>query len=130
MALKAVAWVFIAFRILAAVGMVGDLFYGRFTLNFVVLGIWVGRGLLQLRCGWRTCGLVFIWIALIGIPLICVVALTTATPPKVTGFGVAHRTVSRWVVLLPGAVGFPLALWQYRVLTRPEIRNLFLRPRR
>jgi hypothetical protein len=128
-ALKVVAWLFIAFGILAAIEMVGGLFFGQVGLNFAVLGIWVGRGLLRLQSGWRTCALVFIWIALIGLPLAYLLAVTAGSQGRIRVFNVTH-SAPVWVVLIPVAAGFAVAVWEYRVLTRAEVRRLFLETRR
>lgn len=124
-ALTVVAWIFIISGILAGVGMIIDLFQGRFTISLGVLGIFIGRGLLRWSRGWRTCALVFLWLGFILLPIIALMALS-GVRANVTFFGVQKGTLPGAVMLIPCAAFFLLLLWQYRVLTRPDIRARFL----
>jgi hypothetical protein len=98
-------------------------YFGNRTLG--VLGIWIGFGLLKLRSGWRACGLVFIWIALIGIPLVCLIFLTAHRPLDVAVLGQSAGHTSPAVGAVIGILLFALSLWEYGVLTRPDVRRLF-----
>ncbi len=122
-ALTAVAWIFICFGILAVLEVVVGLFQSRLSINLAILGIFIGRGLLNLRRGWRTCALVFIWIGLIAMPLLVIIALASGNA-HVNLFG-AKSDIPAVFVCVPVAGLFALDLWQYRVLTRPDIRSLF-----
>jgi hypothetical protein len=133
-ALKTVAWVFIGFGILAAIQMFMALFDHKLTLKFGLLGIFVGPGLLRLRAGWRTCGLVLIWFDLICLPLMVllgVIGISFATAyfyRNLNATSAVLNTTSLVFGIARVGLVWALAFWQYRVLTRPDIRALFLLP--
>ncbi|MFX0135815.1 MAG: hypothetical protein ACFFDN_19385, partial [Candidatus Hodarchaeota archaeon] len=117
LSLQVIAFFFILIGILAAIdifktfiNMQIDKIHIR--LNFSVLGIFIGPGLLKHSRGWRICALIFIWIALIGIPIMSVFLLLKALPLGFTPF------------LIPFFI-FLIALWEYHVLTSPDILKLF-----
>ena len=123
--LKVVAILFILGGISAVIEVLVSLAHSHLNINFGVLGLFIGPGLLALRPGWRTCALVFLWIAMIGIPIIAIVMLGHSGPLdfKVLGQNVGHA--SKELGLAIAVILFLLALWQYRVLTRPDVRRLF-----
>ncbi|MFH5802851.1 hypothetical protein [Alienimonas sp. DA493] len=124
-ALKVVAWLFIITGALAAWDVLAALLNGRISLNFGVLGLFIGPGLLRLSSGWRTCGLVLLWIEMILIPLAILALVASGGPLDVTLSGEPAGEAPLLVGL--GVVGALLALvvWEYRVLTRPDVRRLF-----
>ena len=95
------------------------------NINFGVLGLFIGPGLLRLSRGWRTCALVFLWIAIIGAPFIAIIFIAHSGPLNFTLFGQKVGHASKEIGLAIAAIVFVIALWQYRVLTRPDIRPLF-----
>lgn len=120
--LKVVAWLFIGFGIVAAVGMVVQLTQKRLNVNFSVLGIFIGWGLLRLRPYWRTWALVFCWIGIIG------AGLLLAFIPFGMGVRINSKPpggAGRLLAFLGMVVFLGLQIWQYRVLTRPAVRGLF-----
>jgi hypothetical protein len=124
-ALKTMAVLFILGGIWAAIEVLVALTHSRISLNFGVLGIFVGIGLLNLRPGWRTCGLVFLWIEFILIPVTAVLVLSYGRAINFELFGTTLGRVPKEFALGIGALLFLLTLWQYRVLTRPDVRRLF-----
>ena len=123
--LKVVAWLFIIGGIFAAIEIVVSLMNGRINLNFGVLGLLIGPGLLGLKPGWRTCALVFIWIALILLPIVIVLMMSVSGPLDVSVFGQKVSHCGKAIGLLVGIVMFAVTFWEYRVLTRHEVRQLF-----
>ena len=123
--LKAVAILFILGGICSAIEVVVSLMHSHININFGVLGLFIGPGLLCFRRGWRTCALVFLWIALIGVPIIALLFMVSQGPLDFKIFGQKVGHASKGFGLATAAVVFVLALWQYRVLTRPDIRELF-----
>jgi hypothetical protein len=122
-ALRAVAVIFVVFGVLALVDVVSGLFTGRLSLNFGILDIFVGRGILRLKPGWRTCGLAFLWIGMIAAGLMTVMALGGA---KIRFAGLRlHGDSAVVLAAASGIAFFALNVWQYRVLTRPDVRRLF-----
>lgn len=120
-----VAVLFILFGVLSVFEVLIALLHGRISINLGVLNLFVGLGLLRLSRGWRTCGLVFLWIALIGLPLFALLILATARPLDLSLFGRKIGHAHDGLGLLVAAAMFALVLWEYRVLTRPDVRRLF-----
>jgi hypothetical protein len=126
--LKVVAYLFILSGILSLIEIIVSLMHGQININFGVLALFIGAGLLRLSRGWRTWALVFLWIAMIGIPIIALVFMTASGPLdfKLFGQNVGHASPALGIVL--ATLMFALAVWQYRVLTRPDVRRLFRVP--
>jgi len=120
-----VAILFILGGISAVIEVVVSLMNSHININFGVLGLFIGPGLLRLSRGWRTCALVFLWIALIGIPIIMIVIISHSAPLNFTLFGQKVGHASKELGLAVAAIVFVVVLWQYRVLTRPDVRALF-----
>lgn len=105
--------------------MLGGMLKGSFRLDFGVLGFWIFFGLRRFSPGWRACALVFIWFALIGLPIAFVCGLFGNGPAFIKVFGHRYAEVPVfWVSVVSGVI-FPLEFWMYRVLTRPSIHCLF-----
>jgi hypothetical protein len=124
--LKVVAFLFILSGIFSLIEVIVSLVHSHFSFNFGVLGLFIGPGLLRLSRGWRTCALVFLWIAMIGLPIFIAVIFVLAGGPldfKLFGQQVGHASPEFAIVL--AALLFALAVWQYRILTRPDVRRLF-----
>ncbi len=123
--LKVVAILFIIVGINAVIEVIVSLFNNHINIQLGVLGLFIGRGLLALRPGWRTCALVFLWIAMVVMPIFIVLLLSSSGPLNFTIFGQLVGHASRWLGLILATAGFALAIWQYRVLTHPDVRKLF-----
>jgi hypothetical protein len=109
-ALSAASCIFLVLAVLAVVQVVDCFSRGSLNFQFYVLGFGIYFGLRRFSTGWRTCALVLIWIQLIVIPVIFV-------------FGASARVPAFYAA---GCLAwYLLQLWLYRVLTRPDIRNLF-----
>lgn len=124
-ALKVVAWVFILSGLSACIEIIVALTHGRFSLNFDVIGIFIGWGILKLSSGWRLLGLISLWIAMIGAPVIIVMAFSNPGKLEFKLFGakIADMTPAAFFILVGGY--FLFKVWQYRVLTRSDVRALF-----
>ena len=125
MALKVVAVLFIVSGVFAVLEIWLSLTHNQLNLNFGVLGIFIGLGLLRFRRGWRTCALVFIWLALIIIPVFGFMVIGGARPIHLKLFGQQMGYASPIFAFFVATVLFALAAWQYRVLTRPDVVQLF-----
>jgi hypothetical protein len=124
--LKLVAWIFILGGISAAIEILIEASNGRANLNFGILGVFIGIGLLRLRPGWRTLALFFLVITLAFIPVLSVLALSTpgSLDFKIFGQKVAALSPPLFFTLL--AVFFIFTFWQFRVLVRPNVRAMFI----
>ena len=123
--LKIVAVLFIFGGVCAAIDVVASLMHSHISINFGVLGLFIGPGLLRFSRGWRTCALVFLWIGLIGVPIIALLFLAHQGPLDFRVFGQKVGHASKGLGLAAAGLAFVLALWQYRVLTRSDIRERF-----
>jgi hypothetical protein len=127
-ALKVVAALFFLGGVSAVIEVIVSLMNSRININFGVLGIFIGIGLFRLSQGWRTCALVFTWIALLALPAIGFLFLGHSGPLDFTFFGEKVGYASKEFGLAMIVALFIYTIWQYRVLTRPDVRHLFLNP--
>ncbi len=123
--LKVVAFLFILSGIFSLIEVIVSLMHSHLNINLGVLALFIGPGLLRLSRGWRTCALVFLWIAMIGIPIIAILFMTASGPLDFKLFGQKVGHASKGLGIVLAALMFALAVWQYRVLTRPDVRRLF-----
>lgn len=123
--LKIVAWLFIFSGVCAAIEIFVSLINSHINLNFGVLGIFIGMGLLDFRDGWRICGLVFIWIGLILGPIIFLVMLSASGPLDLNVFGQKVGHVSKGAIIIPVFAIYSLLLWKRWVLSRVDIKTMF-----
>jgi len=123
--LKIVAGLFIFGGVCSAIELVVSLMHSHININFGVLGLFIGPGLLRFSRGWRTCALVFLWIAMIGVPIIALLFMASQGPLDFKVFGQKVGHVSKEFGLAIAVILFLLSFWQYRVLTRPDVRTLF-----
>lgn len=123
--LTVVAALFVLSGVLALVEIVLALLSGRIDLNFGVLGVPIGWGLLHLSPGWRTLAVVFLLIAVVGLPIIALLFLGASGPVTVTLFGWSVGSASKELALVVSALAFAMSAWQLWVLMRPDIRALF-----
>ena len=122
--LKIVAWVFILGGICAAIQVVVLLLAGHINIHLGVLGIFIGQGLLRLSPRSLAWAMFFTWFSLILTPIIIVISLFT--PGNLEIFGWTIGQVPRAFSFIFGLAAFALIYWQYTVLTKPQIRQLFV----
>lgn len=90
---------------------------------FGIVSLFLSRGLRKCSRGWRTCALVLIWWGFIGLTFSIGRSLLTYIQTYDHGHKTADAlTVRFWIVC---GLYFIFQVWQYRVLTRPDIRELF-----
>jgi len=123
--LKIVSWIFILGGISAAIEIFIDATKGHMNLNFGVLGIFVGIGLLHLKRGWRTLALVFLLMALIFTPIVGVLAISRPGNLDFQLFGQKIAAISPFLFFLLLAGFFALTLWQFRVLVCRDVSAIF-----
>ena len=123
--LKIVAGLFILGGLCSVIEVVISLMHNVIDYNLGVLGLFIGLGLLRFSRFWRICALVFLWVLLIGVPVIAVLFMTHHGPLALTFLGQNIGHISRKLGLFLAGAVFLLTLWQYRVLIRPDIRKLF-----
>lgn len=125
-ALRVVAYIHLVGGLLSVVTFFVLLFNGTFSIRLGILGIPIFFGLLNLRNGWRICAMVLMWFGLIGFPIIFVISLVSSVPAHFQLFGLNIARIHPWFVSLGTIPFFLLVVWQYRVLIRPDVRELFI----
>lgn len=125
LSLKISSGLFIVFGVSAIIEVIVSLMRSHLNLNLGVLSLFVGLGLLRFSPGWRTCGLVFLWFTMIMAPVIGIMMMSSDGRLNFNVFGQKVGTVPPVLGVVMAVGAFALALWQYRVLTRSEIRRLF-----
>jgi len=120
-----VAVLFAIGGVFALLEMVVDFARGMISINFGVLGILIGPGLLRYSRGWRTCALVFIIFGLILVPIIFVLMVMHSGPTNLEYFGSTVGTAPIGLGLVLVVLFFLFFWWQYHVLTRPDVKRLF-----
>jgi len=116
---------------------VQSLLEGRWVTDLGLLGIPAFFGLRSFSCGWRTYALAMLWTIMVLAPIriffcnVTYLVVWTKLVKNVQDSDLPSVWTPAIAVLL-----FMLAFWQYRVLTRREVRELFfvsqisgLRPR-
>jgi hypothetical protein len=76
----------------------------------------LSRGLRKCSRRWRICALVLLWWGFAGMTITVIRYFLTHQAPN-------HETSTEFFAVY--AFGFIVQIWQYRVLTRPDIRDLF-----
>jgi hypothetical protein len=99
-------------------------FFGGVFGIFLLL---LSRGLRRCSHGWRTCALVLIWWGLISQVVTACWSLldyikSYSHEQKITDTFTHEIIVGFWIIF---SLGFIIQIWQYRVLTRADIRELF-----
>jgi len=119
-----VARLFLLEGIAAVVGMAVSLSQGHLLLDLTALGIPMSFGLVRGSRGWRTWALVNLWLGMLASPFL---AITIAMEHEVylSILGIPIQGLSPIVAYPVVAASFALALWQYRTLTREDVRAAF-----
>jgi hypothetical protein len=123
--LKIVAWLFIIGGIFSVIEILFALTQSRIKIDFGVLGLFIGPGLMRFSRGWRTCALVFVWIGLIILPIVFLIGLSGRIPAYFELFGTKVTRPPGRLVSIGLIPFFLLFIWEYRILTRPAIKSLF-----
>lgn len=123
--LKVVAILFILEGIYAVIETIIAYTLGQISINFMVLGLFIGPGLLALRSGWRTCALVFLWFGLIVLLILAVDLFCHSGPLDFTVVRQKIGKVPKEFGIVALVFAFCLIFWEYRVLTCPQVRRLF-----
>jgi hypothetical protein len=128
-ALTVIAWLFILTGIFAVVAMVKDLLVSHDVIfDLDIIGLWIGPGLLRAEERFRRWALWYERFSLAAIPVVAILSGFFAPAQlglqlfDVIPFGSMSRTGSLIVL----TVSWLLALWEYTVLQRREVRARFL----
>lgn len=111
--------------LIALFEVLADLTRQHINFNFSVLGLLIGPGLWRRRPGWRICALAFLWIALIGIPIVTFIMMANASRLQLTLFGQPAGRAPVELLIGLVTVVYLLVIWQYLVLIRPDVKALF-----
>ena len=116
---RIVSWLFMISGIACLVALV---LTGRIEIGAGLLGIPAGIGLLRFRPGWRVFALITLWLGF-AVFLAGTAALLFSQHVSVSLLG--WRPESKAVLAAILVAAFLITLWQYRVLTRAEVRGRF-----
>ena len=125
-----VAGLFVVVGVQAAWEIGSNLRLHYYNLNFALLGLAAGIGLLRLRRGWRVAAIIVVWLpfvmgAVLGL-LIVFGGMTIPPFMKVTLLGRELTGPSRVVFGIASLMIFPVLLvWMYRVLTNDRVKEMF-----
>jgi len=126
LALRVVAGLHVFLGVCAVIEVVVSLLHSHINLNFGVLGLWIGPGLLRHDRVWRNWALAFLGIAFVGLPLFCALAVRHAAL-NFKLFGVPMGQVPTGIAFAVVIPVLMISAWEYHVLIRPDIRALFER---
>lgn len=104
--------------VLSGGGTIGG-WAGLYCISGLATGVFwllVSRGLRRCSRGWRVSALVFIWLGFIAMAFSIVRYLITQKTSD-------HESAAMF--WLDNVFGFIVQVWAYRVLTRPDVRELF-----
>ena len=124
MALRIVAGLFVLQGLLTAVDVILKSCRGHLDLNLMLLCLWIGPGLLRHSPTWRKWALAFLWLGFFSSAVLFLMALFHS-PVDMKILGQVARPIPMFPVLLFSCAMFLLVLWQYRVLIRPDVKQLF-----
>lgn len=125
LAAKLVAGVCIVTGLFSALEIVLSIVHQAFHFNLGIQGIFIGWGLLRRRKFFWWFALVEVWVSLIGFPLL---ALYLWTRPEVPTFPLLGRQIVAlpyWIAAVACFVAWLIAVWEYWVLNRPDVRAAF-----
>jgi len=125
-AIRVFACLFILAGVESIFGMIYGLFQRNLRIDFTVLGIFIGKGLLDRKELWWKWAVFLAWLGIVFTPLFSAIyALIPAEhSAEVMGLDVSMFVPSYTVYILL-AVFFAFSLWQRRVLAKPEVRGAF-----
>jgi hypothetical protein len=124
--LKIVAFLFIVSGFASAWDGSSGLSHGRINLDFGILALFVGIGLLGFKRGWRTCALGMVWLSFLFTAL-ALGKLIILPESVMIRWGDLHSTAAQrpimvWVLVTAFNL---LVAWVYWVLTHRDVRRLF-----
>jgi hypothetical protein len=122
--LQIVGYVTIVFGVMSALEMVLRLFNGNLHLDFGILQIPIGLGLLRLEPSCRRWALVFLSLAFV-LSLAFTGATILGAQPDLVVFGEWIGTAPKPLALALAITSGLLTVWEFKVLNREEVRRLF-----
>ena len=126
MALYVVAFLQLASGLLCLSKMVTDWFIShKLTFETGIISVLVCFGLLRLSNAWRIVALVLLVVGFVFASIIFVLGVTARMPMSFDILGMHRGHVPGWVVSLLVVSFVPLGIWQFYILLRPDVRNLF-----
>jgi hypothetical protein len=99
---------------------------GSVSIDIGVLGIPTYFGLTRFSSGWRRYALVWLGLGILACALGVAWGLIAKSPAHFVVFGVSVAQIAPyWLSVVSGCMFF-LVIWQFHILTRPDIRALFI----
>jgi len=124
--LKVVAGLFIISGCFKLIEMITALSQRELNLDFGILNLFIGIGLLKLRAAWRIIALIVIGITLLTIPIGLSIMMFSDAQARFAWFGQEMGYMSKYYILGIGLIIYAFIIWEYRVLNRPDVKALFI----
>ena len=138
--LKITSWFFLFMGIMGLLWLIfgikdlAELWARNFPFSFAlvfhflfhpgILGFWIFLGLRKFSSGWRICALIAIWWIIIACLLILIYLLFGAEF-HIHPFDPRLINASKNWLLIKFSLGLLLVIWQWQILIRRDIRDLF-----
>ncbi len=123
--LQAVAYLSIIGGVLAAVDVLIGLTQQRVSLNFGVLGVPGGLGLLRLSRGWWRCEQATTALGLVFLAIGAIMWLNAPGPLTFNFLGVPVGYLPKWTGIVPIGTAAALLSWALWALSRPPVGEIF-----
>ena len=125
LALKIVAYLSILAGIISLIGMISSFMTNHITINFGVIELFIGLGLLKGKKTWRSFALLIIWLMFLVIPIISIRLLAYDTTTTLKFLGLRITPVTTEVVMVFGSILLIWNIWQYVVFNRKDVLAYF-----
>lgn len=125
LAAKLVACVFLASGSLSALDMVFSAAHGAWNFNPGIHGLLIAAGLLRRRRLFRVFALITVVLSLLGFPIAAAYFWWAPSVPAFSFFGRQVTDLPNWAAVVGCALGWLIALWEYPILQRPDVRRAF-----
>ncbi|MFM2219425.1 MAG: hypothetical protein RL240_3743 [Planctomycetota bacterium] len=123
--LRIVAYLFILHGGCAILKFLIALQRSNIRIDFGVLCLFAGFGLLRLSVGWWKFAKIYNMLYLIGMPIAMLFFANATSPLTATIMSTPIGEVSKEFSLLLCGMGWLITLWEYRVLTKHSSRELY-----
>lgn len=122
--LRLVALLFLFCGICAVIDMIASAAHNNVNLDFGFLGIPAYFGLHRLSNGWRFYAMFCSWLCILFSPVLALLSFS-APYATINILGIPGPAVPSFVMIGPCFFWMALAIWQLKVLTRPDVVELF-----
>ena len=123
--LQIIAYVFIVSGVIAGIDGFACLFENSFYLNFGIIGLFIGPGLLRLGRAWRKIALIVAWILAISYSLAAIISLVSGRFLELNYGCATFARLSPLVSLLLYVPTVLYNIWVIVTLNRNDVKTLY-----